>query len=159
MRHCVGCEMPIPFGAGSPVDFLGTSRRVIGSLKMARGFRLAHWLLRAMTKNKMPASNQFAMACFARSGDDNFARALENHDLLDFYALGTRHGARGISPEHTRLQPLFGLLNYALAKTLPTYQAESLRKVYYNRAKIFLPATRSRPARCTKSKHGTAWLF
>jgi glycosyltransferase involved in cell wall biosynthesis len=94
---------------------------------MARGFRLAHWLLRAMTKNKMPASNQFAMACFARSGDDNFARALENHDLLDFYALGTRHGARGISPEHTRLQPLFGLLNYALAKTLPTYQAESLR--------------------------------
>ncbi|MBW8865051.1 MAG: hypothetical protein JF609_09070 [Verrucomicrobia bacterium] len=67
------------------------------------------------------------MACYARSGDDNFARALENHGLLDFYALGTRHGARGIPPEHTRLQPLFGLANYIFARILPTYQSESLR--------------------------------
>ena len=71
--------------------------------------------------------HRFAMACFARSGDDNFARALENHGLLDFYALGTRRGARGIPPEHTRRQPLFGLANYIFARTLPTYQAESLR--------------------------------
>ena len=67
------------------------------------------------------------MACFARSGDDNFARALENHGLLDFYALGTRRGCRGIAPEHTRLKPAFGLANYLFAKTLPTYQAEALR--------------------------------
>ena len=67
------------------------------------------------------------MACFARSGDDNFARALENQGLLDFYALGTRRGVSGIPPEHTRLQPAFGLVNYLFAKTLPTYAAESLR--------------------------------
>lgn len=67
------------------------------------------------------------MACFARSGDDNFARVLENHRLLDFYALGTRRGTKGVSPEHTRLQPLFGLLNYIFAVTLPVYQSESLR--------------------------------
>jgi glycosyltransferase involved in cell wall biosynthesis len=70
---------------------------------------------------------RFAMACFARSGDDNFARALENHGLLDFYALGTRNGCRGIPPEHTRLKPAFGLANYLFAKTLPTYTAETLR--------------------------------
>lgn len=67
------------------------------------------------------------MACFARSGDDNFARAMENHDLLDFYALGTRRGARGVSPEHTRLKPIFGLANYLAAMCLPTFQAESFR--------------------------------
>ncbi|HTY86625.1 MAG TPA: glycosyltransferase family 4 protein [Candidatus Acidoferrum sp.] len=67
------------------------------------------------------------MACFLRSGDDNFARALENHGLLDFYALGTRRGAKGVSPEHTRLQPAFGLLNYLFAVALPDYQAESFR--------------------------------
>src|SRR5688572_32675534 len=68
-----------------------------------------------------------AMACFARSGDDNFARAMENHGLLDFYALGTRRGAKGVSREHTRLQPIFGLMNYLAAMTLPTFQAESFR--------------------------------
>ena len=67
------------------------------------------------------------MACFNRSADDNFARALENHKLLEFYALGTRRGVRGVPPEHTRLQPLFGLLNYAAFQILPVYQAESLR--------------------------------
>jgi len=67
------------------------------------------------------------MACFGRSGDDNYARALENHGLLEFYALGTRRGVRGVPPERTRLQPLFGLANYIFARTLPTYQAESLR--------------------------------
>lgn len=75
----------------------------------------------------MPSNHRFAMVCFARSGDDYFARALENHGLLDFYALGTRRGAKGVPPEHTRLQPVFGLLNYIAAVTLPTFQAESLR--------------------------------
>jgi glycosyltransferase involved in cell wall biosynthesis len=76
----------------------------------------------------MPPNNSFAMACFARgSGDDNFARALENRRLLDFYALGSRRPAKGVSLEHTRLQPIFGLLNYIAAITLPSYQSESFR--------------------------------
>jgi glycosyltransferase involved in cell wall biosynthesis len=75
----------------------------------------------------MSPNNRFAMACFARSGDDNFARALQNQGLLDFYALGTRRGAKGVPPERTRLQPIFGLLNYIAAKTLPGYQSESFR--------------------------------
>lgn len=75
----------------------------------------------------MAVPSSFAMACFNRSADDHFARALENHGLLDFYALGTRRGIRGVPPEHTRLQPLFGLLNYAAFKWLSVYQAESLR--------------------------------
>jgi glycosyltransferase involved in cell wall biosynthesis len=75
----------------------------------------------------MTSNHRFAMACFMRSGDDNFARALENHGLLDFYALGTRQGTKGVPPEHTRLQPIFGLLNYMAAVTLPVYQSESFR--------------------------------
>lgn len=75
----------------------------------------------------MSSDHRFAMACFARSGDDNFARALENHGLLDFYALGTRRGAQGIPAERTRLQPIFGLLNYIAAVSLPNYHAESFR--------------------------------
>ena len=67
------------------------------------------------------------MACFSRSGDDNYARALEKNGLLDFYALGTRRGTKGVPPEHTRLQPIFGLANYIFARTLPVYQSESLR--------------------------------
>lgn len=80
-----------------------------------------------MSGTVTPPNHRFAMACFARCGDDNFARALENHGLLDFYALGTRHGTRGVPPEHTRLQPLFGFFNYIFARTLPDYEAESLR--------------------------------
>ncbi|MGA3142912.1 MAG: glycosyltransferase family 4 protein [Verrucomicrobiota bacterium] len=75
----------------------------------------------------MTSNHRFAMACFMRSGDDNFARALENHGLLNFYALGTRRGVKGVPPEHTRLQPIFGLLNYMAAVTLPVFQAESFR--------------------------------
>ena len=80
-----------------------------------------------MSETGTPPNHRFAMACFARCGDDNFARALENHGLLDFYALGTRRGTRGVPPEHTRLQPVFGLLNYIFAMTLSPYQSESLR--------------------------------
>lgn len=67
------------------------------------------------------------MACFGRSGDDNFARALHQLGLLDFYALGTRHGTKGVPPERTRLKPVFGLLNYMGAVTLPNYRSESFR--------------------------------
>ncbi len=75
----------------------------------------------------MSSAARFAVACFNRSADDNFARALENHGLLDFYALGTRRGIKGVPPEHTRLQPLFGLLNYIAFQGLSVYHAESLR--------------------------------
>jgi len=71
--------------------------------------------------------HHFAMASFSRCGDDVFARALEKHGMLDFYALGTRRGTAGVPREHTRLQPLFGLFNYIVSVTLPVYQAESLR--------------------------------
>jgi glycosyltransferase involved in cell wall biosynthesis len=67
------------------------------------------------------------MATFARSTDDNFARALDKNGLLDFFALGTRRGTKGVSSEHTRLRPIFGLLNYIFSRTLPVYQSESLR--------------------------------
>jgi glycosyltransferase involved in cell wall biosynthesis len=69
----------------------------------------------------------FAVASFARCGHDYFARALEKHGLLSFYALGTRRGTQGVAGPHTRLNPLFGLLNYAAAKCLPPFQAESFR--------------------------------
>jgi glycosyltransferase involved in cell wall biosynthesis len=82
----------------------------------------------APANHSRPSSaGRFLVACFARSGDDNFARALDKNGLLDFFALGTRRGTKGVSPEHTRLQPVFGLLNYIFAQTLPAYQAESLR--------------------------------
>ncbi len=74
-----------------------------------------------------PPSDRFAVASFGRCGHDNFARALEKRGLLDFYALGTRKGTQGVTPEHTRLQPIFGLLNYAGAKLLPPFQCESFR--------------------------------
>ena len=38
-----------------------------------------------------------------------------------------RGGARGVSPEHTRLKPVFGLLNYAAVHALPFFTAESFR--------------------------------
>jgi alpha-maltose-1-phosphate synthase len=69
----------------------------------------------------------FVVASFARCGHDNFARVLEKHGLLAFYALGTRRGTDGVSAQHTRLKPVFGLLNYAAAKFLPPFQAESFR--------------------------------
>ena len=69
----------------------------------------------------------FVVASFARCGHDNFARVLEKHGLLNFYALGTRRGTQGVSPAHTRLNPAFGLMSYALARSLPAFQAESMR--------------------------------
>jgi len=80
------------------------------------------------SRNDAPFSPEsFAVASFARCGHDNFARVLEKHGLLAFYALGTRRGTQGVSQPHTRLNPVFGLLNYAAAKCLPPFQAESFR--------------------------------
>lgn len=73
----------------------------------------------------------FVVASFMRGGHDNYARVLENHGLLSFYALGTRRGTQGVSPQHTRLKPVFGLLNYLAAKCLPPFQSESFRFALY----------------------------
>jgi glycosyltransferase involved in cell wall biosynthesis len=85
-----------------------------------------------------PSPNQTAIlnksvvvASFARSGHDNFARSMERHGLLAFYALGTRRGTTGVTRERTRLNPVFGLLNYAAAKCLSPFYAESFRYRLY----------------------------
>ena len=84
--------------------------------------------MKPISETSGPSSQpRFVVASFARCGHDNFARVLEKHALLDFYALGTRRGTQGVSPAHTRLNPAFGLMNYALAKCLPPFQAESMR--------------------------------
>jgi glycosyltransferase involved in cell wall biosynthesis len=84
-----------------------------------------------MTASESPrlpySPGSFVVAAFSRGPYDDYARVLENQRLLAFYALGTRRGAQGIPPERTRLKPVFGLLNFAAAKTLPTFTAESLR--------------------------------
>src|ERR1700710_2338333 len=76
--------------------------------------------------SKMPEA-RFVVAAPARSVCDHNARALANHGLLRFLALGTRNGTKGVPPELTRLNPKVGLAAYAMARTFSTYRAESLR--------------------------------
>lgn len=84
--------------------------------------------MNTVSKNRVPfAPASFVVASFARGLHDNFARVLEKHGLLALCALGTRRGALEISARHTRLNPVFGLLNYAAAKCLPPFHAESFR--------------------------------
>jgi len=79
-------------------------------------------------QSRLPfAEESFVAAGFARCAVDHYARALEKQRLLAFYALGTRRGAQGIALEHTRLKPVFGLLNYIFARTCTPFMAESLR--------------------------------
>src|SRR5438046_2293947 len=75
----------------------------------------------------MSVPSQFVVATPGRSVCDDNARALLHHERLRFIALGTRRGTVGILPTHTRLNPLFGLLNYLGAKTLSAYRSESFR--------------------------------
>lgn len=75
----------------------------------------------------MSSVAQFVVATPSRSVCDDNARALFQHRALHFLALGTRRGTAGIPPEKTRLQPIFGLLNYAAAKTVSQFRAESFR--------------------------------
>lgn len=75
----------------------------------------------------MSLSQQFVVATPTRSVCDDNARALLHQNALRFIALGTRRGTAGIPPEHTRLQPLFGLLSYAAVKTMSQFRAESFR--------------------------------
>lgn len=70
---------------------------------------------------------KFVVATPGRSVCDNYARALEQEDLLRFIALGTRRGTSGVPPERTRLNPAIGLLTYVAAKTLSPFAAESFR--------------------------------
>jgi glycosyltransferase involved in cell wall biosynthesis len=84
--------------------------------------------MNASSKNDVHFSPEsFVVASFTRGVHDNFAKLLEKHGLLAFCALGTRRGTQGVSEQHTRLKPVFGLLNYAAAKCLPSFQAESFR--------------------------------
>src|SRR4051812_15552452 len=69
----------------------------------------------------------FVVATPFRSVCDENARVLEKIHRLQFIALGTRRGTDGVSNEHTRLAPWFGLLNYAGSCLLSTYQSESFR--------------------------------
>jgi alpha-maltose-1-phosphate synthase len=69
----------------------------------------------------------FVVATPARSPVDPNARALENHRLLRFLALGTRRGIAGVPPERTRLNPRIGLAAYVSWKMLSTFRAESFR--------------------------------
>jgi len=73
------------------------------------------------------SEQKFAVATPARSSADDFARVLEKIGRLDFVAYGTRHGAAGIPPERTRLNPRIGLCAYVAAKVLSPYRAESFR--------------------------------
>ena len=72
-------------------------------------------------------SASFVVTAPFRSVCDHFARLFAKHEMLRLYAVGTRRPTPGISPELTRLLPLFGLLSYAAAKTLPPFYAESFR--------------------------------
>jgi starch synthase len=84
------------------------------------------------SKNRAPISERsVVVASFGRSGHDHFARSLQKNWLLAFYALGTRRGTAGVSPECTRLNPVFGLLNYVGANCLPPFRAESFRHRLY----------------------------
>lgn len=69
----------------------------------------------------------FVVASFSRCGHDNFARILETHGRLAFYALATRRGTQGVSPAHTRLNPALGLMSYVFGRCLPPFQSESMR--------------------------------
>jgi len=77
-----------------------------------------------ISSNKRPS---FVVTAPFRSVCDHFARVFQKHELLRLYAVGTRQPTAGISPELTRLLPLFGLLSYAAAKTLSPFHAESFR--------------------------------
>jgi glycosyltransferase involved in cell wall biosynthesis len=70
---------------------------------------------------------KFVVATPFRSVCDHNAKVLEEVNQLRFLALGTRRGTSGVSDEHTRLAPWFGLINYGAASLFSTYRAESIR--------------------------------
>jgi len=62
---------------------------------------------------------KFAVACPTRSVCDHHARVFASLGRLQGHYLGTRHGAEGIPEGLSKRLPLFGLLSYAVAKTIP----------------------------------------
>ncbi len=75
----------------------------------------------------MSAAPRFVVATLLRSPTDAHARVLDKHGALRLMLLGTRRGVAGVADERTRLNPVFGLLNFAAAKTVSPYRAESFR--------------------------------
>jgi len=77
--------------------------------------------------SRRPSAAQFVVATPQRSVCDDNARALLQHGLLRWLALGTRRGTEGIPFDRTRLNPLIGLCTYAAARTLGVFDSESFR--------------------------------
>jgi glycosyltransferase involved in cell wall biosynthesis len=78
--------------------------------------------------NPSDAKQKFVVATPARTIYYNaYARTLDGIGQLRFYALGTRRGIPEVPPERTRLLPAFGLANFAAAKMLSQFRAESFR--------------------------------
>lgn len=71
--------------------------------------------------------SSFVVATPGRSVCDDNARALYQHGLLRFIALGTRNGTKGVPAEFTRLKPAIGLTAFIAAQLFSTRRAESLR--------------------------------
>jgi glycosyltransferase involved in cell wall biosynthesis len=69
----------------------------------------------------------FVVATPGRSVCDDYARVLQQEELLRFIALGTRRGTAGVPSERTRLNPWIGLATYAAARTMSIFHAESFR--------------------------------
>ena len=80
-----------------------------------------------MSPTSTSKNASFVVTAPFRTVCDHFARLFQKHEMLRLYAVGTRNPTPGISPELTRLLPLFGLLSYAAAKTLSGFRAESFR--------------------------------
>src|SRR5580704_1779274 len=75
----------------------------------------------------MPTERTFIVATPGRSVCDDNARALYQHGLLRFLALGGRKGVPGVPPEFTRLKPSFEILAYAGAELLSRFKGEAFR--------------------------------
>lgn len=74
-----------------------------------------------------PDRGLFVVATPTRSVCDDNARVLEKIGRLRFIALGTRRGTSGVPLEWTRLNLWIGLWNYAAARMLGSFRAESFR--------------------------------
>lgn len=75
----------------------------------------------------MKSHPNFIVATPGRSVCDDNARALYQHGLLRFLALGTRRGTTGVPRERTRLNPRIGLCAYVAFRTLSSFRAETFR--------------------------------
>src|SRR5258708_3148911 len=80
------------------------------------------------TSPNVKLAENFIVAVPVRTSYYNaFARVLFDHGLLRYYALGTRRGIPEVPSEHTRLNPLIGLVAYSGDRLLNQFRAESFR--------------------------------